>query len=195
MKSNYYNTRADKFIEDTVNVDMSSLHQRFDSYLPKGARVLDAGCGSGRDALAFMGMGYSVDAFDASLEMVKYASLLTELPVKQQTFEELKGVGLYDGIWCCASLLHVPRNNLSDVMQNIANVLKVKGVWYLSFKYGDEEREKDGRHFTDLTEDSLGKLVSKLNGVAIMEMWVDVDQRPDNTVQWLNALLCKTEEQ
>lgn len=194
MKSNYYNTHADKFIEDTVNVDMSSLHQRFHSYLPKGARVLDAGCGSGRDAFAFMEMGYSVDAFDASLEMVKYASQLTGLPIKHQVFEELKDVELYDGIWCCASLLHVPRNNLLDVMQVIANALKDKGVWYLSFKYGNEEREKDGRHFTDITEASLNELVSKLNGVKIMEMWVDVDQRPDNTVQWLNALLCKTEE-
>ena len=191
MKANYYNTHAKKFIQSTVNVDMSSLYQPFVSDLPAHAKVLDAGCGSGRDSLAFMNMGYSVDAFDASLEMVKYASQLTGLTVKQQTFEQLQEVKQYDGIWCCASLLHVPRNNLAAVMKNIANALKGNGVCYMSFKYGDEERKKDGRHFTDLTEDSLDKLINEIAGIKIQKTWINVDKRPDNTVQWLNVLLHK----
>ena len=191
MKSNYYNHHAEEFIENTVNVDMSSLYQRFISYLPEHAKVLDAGCGSGRDILAFMEMGYSVDAFDASLEMAKFATRLTGTSVKQHTFEELQVINTYDGIWCCASLLHVPKDSLVASMLNIAKSLKKDGIWYVSFKYGDHEREKDGRHFTDLNETSLSELVSKITGIKIKEIWVTVDKRPGNTVQWLNALLTK----
>ena len=192
MKSNYYNHHAKEIIENTVNVNMSSLYQRFISYLPEHSKVLDAGCGSGRDSLAFMEMGYSVDAFDASFEMVKFASRLTGILVKQHTFDQLQEVNTYDGIWCCASLLHVPRNNLVASMQKIAEALKNNGIWYVSFKYGENEREKDGRHFTDLTENSLDELVNEITGIKVQEIWTTADKRTDNTVQWVNALLSKS---
>ena len=87
---NFYDEHSEQFIENTLNVDMSSLYSEFTAYLPKNAKVLDAGCGSGRDSLAFLKMGYDVSAFDASNEMVKYASKLTGISVKQLNFDQLK---------------------------------------------------------------------------------------------------------
>ena len=70
----YYDRNTDGFIERTVGVDMSSLYAPFLEYVPKGGAILDAGCGSGRDAKAFLDLGYTVTAFDASKTMADLAS-------------------------------------------------------------------------------------------------------------------------
>ena len=66
-----------------------------------GARILDLGCGTGRDSLAFKNKGYQVDAMDYSEALVKKATELTGIPVRQQSFYELEDVEIYDGIWAC----------------------------------------------------------------------------------------------
>ena len=105
MTINYYQNHAQAFFADTIGVDMSSLYAPFIAHLVPGARVLDAGCGSGRDSRAFLEMGYQVEAFDASSEMVRMASQHSGLAVKQMTFSDVDATDRYDGIWCCASLL------------------------------------------------------------------------------------------
>lgn len=189
---NFYNEHSKQFIENTLNVDMSSLYGEFTAYLPKNAKVLDAGCGSGRDSLAFLKMGYNVSAFDASNEMVKYARQLTGISVQQLRFDQLELINTYDGIWCCASLLHVPKNELLQSMKPLANALKRHGVWYMSFKYGDTEREKGGRCFTDLNENLLYELTSQLSDIEIVSTWVTTDQRANRDEKWLNAILKKS---
>ncbi|HEY1843592.1 MAG TPA: class I SAM-dependent methyltransferase [Buttiauxella sp.] len=191
MTNDYYQHNAQTFFDGTVNVDMASLYESFTRRLAPGAQVLDAGCGSGRDAKAFREMGYQVDAFDASSEMVALARQHSGLPIKQMTFADVSARQKYDGIWCCASLLHVPALELPNVMQKLAEALRPGGVWYLSFKYGDAEREKDGRRFTDLDEDSLGALLEYLSGIEITELWTTRDKRPGRDEIWLNAVLRK----
>jgi 2-polyprenyl-3-methyl-5-hydroxy-6-metoxy-1,4-benzoquinol methylase len=191
MNNNYYSKNANSFYEGTKDVNMDELYEPFTKNLGAGAKVLDAGCGSGRDTLAFLKMGYEVDAFDASPEMVKLASKLTGIDVKEKRFDEIDKVNHYDGIWCCASLLHVPLLDLTKTMKILRRSLKSNGVWYLSFKYGDQEREEKGRHFTDLKEVSLKKLVSVLDGIEILTMWITDDVRPNRPDRWLNAILRK----
>lgn len=191
MTNNYYQNHAQAFFSDTIGVDMSSLYVPFVAHLAPGARVLDAGCGSGRDARAFVEMGYAVEAFDASSEMVRMATEHSDLPVKKMTFNEVQAIDHYDGIWCCASLLHVPARELPQAMNSLAQALKPGGIWYVSFKYGDSEREKGGRHFSDLTESGLNALVTQLAGIRVESMWATQDKRPDRDETWLNALLRK----
>lgn len=191
MTMDYYRQHADTFFSGTVDVDMASLYQPFVANLPAQARVLDAGCGSGRDSKAFASMGYAVEAFDASPEMVAMASEHSGLAVRQMRFDEVDAVSRYNGIWCCASLLHVPAAELPDAMQRLARALKPGGTWYVSFKYGEGEREKEGRRFTDLTEPGLTALVASLDDIAIKEIWKTEDKRPDRDETWLNALLVK----
>ena len=136
-------------------------------------------------------MGFSVDAFDTSLEMVAHAAKLTDLAIEHKRFDQIQAVNIYNGIWCCASLLHLPRTDLLASMQALTKTLKECGFWYVSFKYGNEEREKDGRHFTDLTEDLLNDLIADLVGIQIKSTWVTIDQRPDRSEKCLNALLVK----
>lgn len=191
MTINFYQTNAQQFFDSTVNVDMSSLYAAFTEHLAPNARVLDAGCGSGRDSKAFREMGYQVEAFDASSEMVTLASKYAAVPVRQLSFHELTDTERYLGIWCCASLLHLPASQLPDAMQKLARALMPGGVWYVSFKYGDSEREKDGRHFTDLNEQALSSLIQQLPGIQIQSTWLTEDKRPDRNETWLNALLHK----
>lgn len=191
MTNDFYEKNAQRFFENTVNVDVAELYEPFISRLQSGARVLDAGCGSGRDSLAFLKMGYRVDAFDSSAEMTRLAACLTGLPVERKQFDEFNRVECYDGIWCCASLLHVPLADLVDQMSNLEKGLKKDGIWYVSFKYGNGEREKDGRHFTDLNEKSLKKLILSIGEVVLESIWTSDDARPDRSDKWINAVLKK----
>lgn len=159
----YYRQNAQRFFTDTASVDMSALYPPFVNCLPPGARILDAGCGSGRDVKAFSEMGFDVEAFDASVELVELARQLSGKPVAQMRFQDVDVVERYDGIWCCASLLHVSEAELPGVMTKLAMALKHGGVGYLSFKHGRGEREKDGRRFTDMDRAGLQKLVERIN--------------------------------
>lgn len=192
MTLHYYLNHAQDFFDGTVNVDMTPLYEAFTQHLPNGGRVLDAGCGSGRDAKAFHERGYLVDAFDASSAMVELARQHTGLPVQLMTFSEIDGNAQYDGIWCCASLLHVPSSELPAVMQKLADALKPGGVWYVSFKYGNGERVQGERRFTDLDEEGLRELLRAVPGMEIASLWATQDNRPDRDETWLNGILRKS---
>jgi len=189
----YYNKHAEEFTTSTFEVDMKSLYQPFLAELPEGARILDVGCGSGRDTLAFKNKGYQVDAIDYSEELVKKATRLTGIPIKLKSFYEVDDYEAYDGIWACASLLHCERSRLAEVLEKMVQALKPNGVIYMSFKYGDSDREKDGREFTDLNEQQAQELLAQFDQVSLVQQWITVDKRPEREEQWLNLLLKKND--
>ena len=191
MTIQFYQYNANDFFKGTVNVDMSNIYQNFTKNLSKNALILDAGCGSGRDTKAFLNMGYNVEAFDASSELVCLASNYTGIKVKHGLFNDVDKIEEYDAIWCCASLLHVPEIELPNTLNKLANSLKPHGVWYVSFKYGDSQREKDGRSFTDINEQRLTELVSSLSDIDISSTWITEDNRPDRNEKWFNAILVR----
>jgi superfamily II DNA or RNA helicase/HKD family nuclease/SOS-response transcriptional repressor LexA len=185
----FYNRKAADFFNDTVGVDMSALHSRFLRELPDGGIILDAGCGSGRDAKAFKDRGFRIAAFDASRELAVLASEYLGQPVSVRTFADVEEVGLYDGIWACASLLHLPFGEIPSSLNRLWNALKPGGTLYLSFKVGQGEWEKDGRHFTDLDENTLRGLLGNLSNIEKVDCWQTSDQRPGRRDVWLNALV------
>ena len=184
----YYNKHAEEFTASTFEVDMESLYQPFLVELQEGARILDVGCGSGRDTLAFKNKGYQVDAIDYSEELVKKATRLTGIPIKLKSFYEVDDYEAYDGIWACASLLHCERSRLAEVLEKMVQALKPNGVIYMSFKYGDSDRDQDGRQFTDLDENQAEALLEQFDNVQHIQQWVTLDQRPDRQEKWLNLL-------
>ena len=187
----YYNENAESFFKTTYQVDMQSIYDVFLNNIPPQGVILDLGCGSGRDALAFKKMGYNVEATDNSLEMVKRAQYLTGLDIRVESFYDLSKQNKYDGIWACASLLHCKRDMLPDVLKRIMCALKNNGICYMSFKYGSQDREKDGRSFTDLNEHQLQRLLSELKDIHLLEQWVSLDKRPDKNEEWLNIIIQK----
>lgn len=192
MSVSYYNQNAQSFYEGTLSVDMSSLYPHFEPYLPVNGKILDAGCGSGRDSRYFLEKGFDVSAFDASAELAKLASQLIHRPVTVCQFDEYSSERTFDGIWACASLLHVPKDQLSQIVSHLSSLLKTDGLFYCSFKYGTEDVERDGRAFSNLTESGLDNTIDGLP-LRIREMWQTSDLRAGRkNEKWLNAILLKT---
>ena len=192
----FYDANAPAFISTTRDVDMSDVQRRFLAALPiidgKPARILDAGSGSGRDALAFRCQGYKVEAFDASAAMVAATREHAGVPVRQMRFEDFAWEHQFEGIWACASLLHVAEAELPEVINRLAAHLTQGGAFYLSFKLGTGERVKDGRRFTDMTEDSLATLLKGCGAFGQPDIWQSPDCRPDRASDiWVNAVVTK----
>lgn len=188
----YYETHAADYAEATRGIDMAELYDQFLPHIPARGRILDAGSGAGRDTLAFLKKGYQVEAFDASPRLAEISSRLTGLKTKVLRFQDFVSEPRFDGIWACASLVHVPRRELADSVRRLVDALKPGGALFVSLKKGAGERvARDGRLFTDLDEATARALLAPL-GFEIARMWVSEGQgvrrgRGD----WLNIVAVK----
>ena len=188
----YYNENAKKFIDGTVAVDFKHIQDTFLELLLEHATILDFGCGSGRDTKYFLEQGCMVDAMDGSLELCKAASEYTGINVKHMLFQELNEKEKYDGIWACASILHVKKEELPEIIRKISLAAKANGIIYLSFKYGDFEGERNGRYFTDMTEASMAELLVDFPEFTVEKQWITGDVRAGRgDERWLNLILRK----
>ena len=189
---NYYNEKTQDFIDSTVNVDFTATQDKFINKLQTGCHILDFGCGSGRDSKYFNDKGFQVTAIDGSIELCKFASELTGLEVKHMYFQDLCDVEVYDAIWACSSILHLPYSDLKDVMLKMIVALKQDGIIYTSFKYGNFEGMRNGRYFTDMDNAKFDDFISQYPNITVEELWVTGDVRPGRSnEQWLNVILRK----
>ena len=186
----YYNSNAPAFVQNTVDVPFTDIQDAFLECIPAGGRILDFGCGSGRDTKYFLNKGYIVDAIDGSEELCKIASEYTGIQAKCMLFDELETLQEYDGIWACASILHVEKVKLPEILKKMAVATKTGGTIYVSFKYGDFEGMRNGRFFTDLKESTFEELIKDIPGLVIKESWITTDVRVERGEEiWLNMLL------
>ena len=204
MSLDYYDAHSKEYAELTVRADMSPAYDRFLAYLPAGAAILDAGCGSGRDSLCFLQKGYDVTMLDASEGMCNCAEELTGRKALCMGFHEIEFADRFDGIWACASLLHVPEKELENVLAIFHRALKRDGVLYASWKYGEAERMDGERFYCDMTEEKLRRMLARVGLEAnkglkaraglfdCLECWVAEDALPSGREQkWLNVVLGK----
>ena len=191
----YYNQNADMFAQGTRLVDFTVVQERFAKMLPAGSRILDFGCGSGRDTKYFLEKGYRVEATDGSSELCKLASVFAGIEVKEMLFQDLDARGKYEGIWACSSILHLSKKELLPVIRKMCDALKDNGVIYTSFKYGNFEGERNGRYFTDFTEDTFDKFIKVIPELTIEEEWITSDVRPGRGEEkWFNLILRKIQK-
>ena len=187
----YYNKNSEEYFNSTLNVDMTNTYKAFLKLVPKGGKILDLGCGSGRDSMNFIKLGYEVTAVDGSKELAKKASALLGKEVIASTFEELELKEKFHGIWACASLLHIKREDLKIVLNNLYNNLDDKGVFYMSFKYGEKEYVDDkNRYFNCFTDESIISFINENTKYNILGLYITEDKLGRvNEVKWLN-LIC-----
>lgn len=165
--------------------DMSS----FLSSLRPGAKILDAGCGNGRDVETMLNAGFDVHAFDASVEMCKITEARTKGRVtpRLMSFSDYDDpIETWDGIWAMASLVHTKTEDLPDIVGKLQRSLKPAGVLFAALKYGDgNELLEDGRIMTRISEDMLRECFSPLencqtrvvhakNSLGQMDTWINV---------------------
>lgn len=190
---NYYNQNSKEYFEITKNLKTTEIYEVFLDNIKPSSKILDLGCGSGRDSLYFKSIGHDVTSVDGSIELAKEAEKLIGQEVIVSTFEELKLKEKFDGIWACASLLHVKRENIEDVLRNLTSNLKDDGVFYLSFKYGANEFiDERNRYFNCYTEESFIEMIKNIKEYKIKDIYKTGDTLGGREgLIWLNVLLTK----
>ncbi len=191
---NYYEEHAGQYAKVNDPVSMAAFYDLFLPNIPSGGRILDAGCGTGRDSAEFLKRGYQVEAFDASPQMVRLAREKTGLTVSLDRFQTFVGKGLYDGIWASASLLHVPFPELPEVFTRLAGQLTPKGVMYASFKKGKGFLDAFGRQFTLLDEAGLDQILRLAPVFTVITQHTNADSRDPALPQWFNLILGKNKK-
>ena len=192
-----YNETAQDFFNSTVGGDMTSLCDHFleciDESLTEEVApcILDLGCGSGRDTRYFLTKGCRVTAIDGSAELCRLASDYTGIEVINQTFEELDYEEAFDGVWACASLLHVAKEDMHDMISRIERALKPGGIFYTCFKNGSYEEFRGGRYYSDYGKDDVAELFAD-TGMQIQETFLTGDVRDGRaSEQWVNIIAVK----
>lgn len=186
----FYNSNAEKYFNDTVNINFDHIHKIFIDKLNKGATVLDFGCGSGRDTKYFLSMGLNVEAIDGSKEMCRLASEYTGINVKRLRFEDFEEINRYNGVWACASLLHLSKNEIYKVMGKLVASLKDNGIIYVSFKNTKFEGKRNERYFTDFTIKEFKHFMREIESLYIEKAWITDDYMLDRP-NWSNFILRK----
>ena len=187
----YYEKEYETFISETIDADTEVLRRRFLRLIPGNGDILDLGCGSGRDTKAFIDKGFTVDAIDGSMELCALASEYTGIDVKCMDFMQVECHEKYDAVWACASMLHIGSDMLPELINKLRSAIKPNGIWYMSFKYGDFEGERDGRFFVDMTSEKFRNIIDRLNGWSLVEEWDSEDVRRGKNVKWYNVIIRK----
>lgn len=192
MSVEFYNNNAEEFFNNTVNADMSATYSLFEENLSDiDGEILDLGCGSGRDAKHFIDKGYKVTALDLSPVLAEKASKYIGQQVIIGDMKDLDYKDRFIGIWACASLLHLTEDEVFETIKRCHKALKKDGVLYASFKYGENNYEKDGRSFTCFTKDKFLNLIEGLD-FYYRATFETGDVRPGReNEKWLNVILKK----
>ena len=161
----------------------------FLSYLNSKSHILDLGCGTGRDSKYFMDKGYQVTSIDGSYEMCKVAENLLKKEVEQINFLDIDYKEQFDGVFACASLLHLDNKDLIVVLNKISRALNQNGILYTCFKYGNSTRVDNGRFYNDMNEEKFLDLIKNIENLKILKSWISEQYKSDT--KFLNYIIKK----
>ena len=185
----WYEANASAYADRTHDTDLTHIYERFLAHVPEGGRILDAACGSGRDTLALRARGYVVEAFDGAAAMVAVATANTGQPVRHLRFADVDYESEFDGVWACASLLHLRRPALPEAVARLTRALRPGGVLFMDFKHGEGERFSVGRWKLLFDPEGVGDFLNTQPGLELIDAWITHDTRPGRTdEEWCNAL-------
>jgi len=188
----FYKNNVEQYVNETLDINITDSIQRFIEHLPKESKILDIGCGSGRDSLCFKQQGFSVVATDSVSEMAISASKNISQEVLVRSFFNLGINDIFDGVWASASLLHCPKSEMTSALQNITNALKTNGIAYISLKQGEGEcLDKFDRYFSYYSEQEVAELIDQIEGLTIEKLWLDESTLRGSHQVWINLLLTK----
>ena len=182
----WYKENAPLYAEETKNSLVYDALGGFLSRVEEKGRILDLGCGSGRDSFFFLERGFSVDSLDGSEAMKREAESLFGINVRLSDFLSLDEVEKYDGVWAQASILHLEEESLRKVLNLISRALKTGGVFYTSFRKGEVDGFENGRWYTNMTESRFSSLLPP--NLQIEKSWEGKDVRPGVNKTWLSII-------
>ncbi len=185
----FYEVHAAEYFERTVTADLSRIHDRFLAFVPAAGRILDAGCGSGRDLREFVQRGYRAKGIDASRELVKRAERYSSAPCHVMRLEALSFTNCFEAIWACASLLHLPKSAIGGVLRRFGRALVPQGVLFASVQVGQgESLGSDGRFFAYYTKAEFEGVIGAAS-FELVDVWTSQDLLSERgTVHWINLV-------
>jgi SAM-dependent methyltransferase len=188
----YYETHAREYFERTVCADLSGVYDVFLKHVRPGGRILDAGCGSGRDLKAFRSRGFDPVGIDGSGALVALARKFSGARCFKIRLEDVEFDGEFDAVWSCASLLHLRKTKMVPVLRRLRRSLVEDGVLFVSLQVGEGENvSPDGRFFAYYDPDELSRML-ETSGFAIEEQWTSEDTLPSRrAIRWLNVIARK----
>jgi len=188
-----YNKAAKQYAEYSFSKISQYELTQFSSFI-KGKNVLDAGCGAGRDTQYLREEGFTVMGIDASEGMIKEAKDrvgddFKVMDIRKLEFKDQE----FDGIWCCATLHHIPKKELPVVLKEFSRVLKTNGVLYVAVKEGEGEKivqspkvQNEPRFYAFYKQIEFESEL-KQNGFDIINAYIEDIEG----VQWLNIFAKK----
>lgn len=182
----WYKENAPLYAEETKNSLVYDALGEFLSRVEEKGRILDLGCGSGRDSFFFLEKGFFVDSMDGSEDMKREAERLFGINVRLSDFLSLDEEEKYDGVWAQASILHLEEESLRKVLNLISRALKTGGVFYTSFRKGEVDGFENGRWYTNMTESRFSSLLPP--NLQIEKSWEGKDVRPGVNKTWLSII-------
>ena len=189
----YYDDNIESYKEQWLNDFTKNYNFEipdiFLSYLSENSHILDLGCGTGRDSKYFTHKGYQVTSVDGSYEMCNIARSLLKKEVEQINFLDIDYKEQFDGIFACASLLHLDNKDLIVVLNKISTALKQNGILYTCFKYGDSTRIDKGRFYNDMNEEKFLDLIKNIENLKILRSWISEQYKIDT--KFLNYIIKK----
>ena len=180
----YYEENAKEYIATTIATDMNIAYHMVKQYLPHNGCILDVGFGSSRDMIYFQNEGYHVSGIDNCSKFVEHAKELG-LDARCEDILSYQTETKYDLIWCCASFLHLKKEDVFPSIMKYLSFLKKDGILYLSMKYIDKDDGYDdkGRYFTYFNDADIKNLKPYTKDISFTK------DKTRNDVIWVNFIL------
>ncbi len=190
MMSNYYESNAERYAAETFSADMSEQYQRFLPLLKNGAKILDVGSGSGRDACYFQKQGYQITALEPSKNLCREIRKVFSGEIVCSNIQNYRPTERYDGIWACASLIHLQEGEVLQFFLKIDRYLNDNGIVYISGKNGIHTGvSEDGRYFLEFTEQLIEKILTVNEQLELEQLWYTEDVSGRKGFRWINIIL------
>ncbi len=191
-----YDKLAKQYSDYTFQYILQFQLMQLANYVPKKAKILDIGCAAGRDVEYLMEEDFDVTGIDLSANLIKEA----KKRVKKAKFEQMDmakmdfKAGSFDAIWCHATLCHLHKKDVLDVLKEFKRVLKQKGIMYIGLRAGKGEgmvsfsdTANMPRLFAFYTIEELRALVEKA-GFNVLQAYSEKDGYSGT---WLNFFVQK----
>jgi ubiquinone/menaquinone biosynthesis C-methylase UbiE len=161
-----YDQIAASYADHYWNNTLGDALSQFVALIKPGGNIVDIGCGPGRDLAQFSQGGFNSIGLDRSIGMLREARRRIKGRFVCADMRRIPlATGSMDGIWMCASLLHIPRTDVPDVLLEARRILRLKGALYISVRQGDgdEWSESDGgrRFFTLFQADEMLEFIKQ----------------------------------
>jgi ubiquinone/menaquinone biosynthesis C-methylase UbiE len=197
-----YDKIAEEYYKNKKGLYPKNDLEKFLYYLSQGSSILDLGCGPGQASKIFCERKYLVTGLDFSEEMIKIGK--KEIPNAKFILEDIRNLNkvfrneMFEGAWACASLLHIPKKDIPSVFNQVYNVLKNQGVFYVSVKEGegekdltDERYDNIKRHFSYFKKEEIISLLkeSKFRPIYFSSNRRDYSKDPEHI--WINFIAKK----